>query len=552
MSTPQKSNSSSGNKKRISSKAEARKLTNREVDWNLAGFDNLPSRRGQRASRPSRSEKSTASVVLCRPLGQTTRLVPSPKELFSPDDDSTAVSSLTADSSSSKFYKKPPHTRVIIEVNVSQALVNDYLKPCPTCGRSTLAISFPTTCVASGCLISCLHEFCTFAALAPPAVSNVPLDSHASDKVKRNTDHAANILFVLGFVASGDGGTEAARVLGLLGLPNSTTMQSRSFGTIEKQISPAINQFNEEILMDNLRQEVALFYGDDTDMNGVKLYDRWNNDDLPEQAMWPHIDGCADMGWQQKGSGRKRNSQSGHALVIAMKTRKAIAKSVLSKGCGYCKKWYTTNTVDEEPPDHKCYKNFDGPSSGAMEPIAVLDMYKELYDKRVIVRRFVADDDSSIKAKLKWSNPNYKLNTGTTNAPKIINGNGNLVPRPNHGEVPRHMPEPSFVADPNHRRKTLAGVLYKFRDRGKLSPEEQRSNYDRLCKNRKKQGKEPPPPFKEKKWNLTLTGMDVRRLSKNFAFMARKLQYLNTDEEILSAGEAVLEPLHTHHRQPKS
>ena len=168
-------------------------------------------------------------------------------------------------------------------------------------------------------------------------------------------------------------------------------------------------------------------------------------------------------------------------------------------------------------------------------------MYKELYKKRVIVKRFVADDDSSIKAKLKWSNTDYKLNTGTTSAPKIINGNGNLVPRPNHGEVPRHMPEPSFVADPNHRRKTLAGVLYKFRDLGKLSPEEQRSNYDRLCKNRKKQGKEPPPPFKQKKWNLTLTGMDVRRLSKNFAFMARKLQYLDTDAAIVSAGKAVLE-----------
>lgn len=115
MSTPQKSNSSSG-KKKISAKAEARKLTNKEDDWNLAGFDNLPSRRERR--RRSDEESTGTGIVLCRPAGQTTRLVPSPKELFSQgEDDSTAVSSLTADSSSSKFYK-PPHTRVITMTKV--------------------------------------------------------------------------------------------------------------------------------------------------------------------------------------------------------------------------------------------------------------------------------------------------------------------------------------------------------------------------------------------------------------------------------------------------
>ena len=38
-----------------------------------------------------------------------------------------------------------------------------------------------------------------------------------------------------------------------------------------------------------------------------------------------------------------------------------------------------------------------------------------------------------------------------------------------------------------------------------------------------------------------MSKMDCRRLSKNFAFMARKLQHLDNDNDILDTGKAVLE-----------
>ena len=47
-----------------------------------------------------------------------------------------------------------------------------------------------------------------------------------------------NVLYVLGFMGCGDGGREAAHVLGFLGLPNSTTMETRTF-----QIVDAIDLF---------------------------------------------------------------------------------------------------------------------------------------------------------------------------------------------------------------------------------------------------------------------------------------------------------------------
>ena len=72
-----------------------------------------------------------------------------------------------------------------------------------------------------------------------------------NDNRERNSDYAVNALFVLGFIASGDGGTEAARLNGLLGLPNSTHMDTRSFGGIEKEMVGKLQQFANDIILQN-------------------------------------------------------------------------------------------------------------------------------------------------------------------------------------------------------------------------------------------------------------------------------------------------------------
>ena len=57
----------------------------------------------------------------------------------------------------------------------------------------------------------------------------------------------------------------------------------------------------------------------------------------------------------------------------------------------------------------------------------------------------------------------------------------------------------------------------------------------------KKKGTKKPDKPKLFEWNLTMTKMDCRQLSKNFAFMARTLCFKKSDEEMLDAGKAVLE-----------
>ena len=283
-----------------------------------------------------------------------------------------------------------------------------------------------------------------------------------------------------------------------------------------------------------------------TDDNNNKLYDLWIENKLPPEQ-WPRIGGSTDMGWQQKGSGRLRNSKSGHALFIGPMTRKVVAKAMCSKACAQCKKWCVSHPATEKPPPHKCFINHTG-TSGAMEPIAVLHMCKWLHEQHVMLDWMVCDDDSSIKAKLKWSNQDHMKNNNTTEVPKIVNSNGNTVDGPNYGGIPGHMPEPTFKADPNHRHKILTNELYDLALKNKTSPEERQKKIDKrrakAAEQAKKTGKEAPiikDDNRDYNWNLTMTKMDVRRISKNFGFMMRTLKNKTSDVEMLEVADAVLE-----------
>jgi hypothetical protein len=142
---------------------------------------------------------------------------------------------------------------------------------------------------------------------------------HAEDKHahERMTDYAINVLYVLGFISVGDGCTEAARLPGLLGLPNDTTMMNRSFGIIiEDRIGRFVRQLCEEIIASNMNEEAKLLMNE-CDYNVWKMWtaDEANIGPVPVDRM-PKIDASYDMAWQQKGSGHQYNSQSGHGSLF--------------------------------------------------------------------------------------------------------------------------------------------------------------------------------------------------------------------------------------------
>ena len=275
---------------------------------------------------------------------------------------------------------------------------------CPLCNGS-IKVEFPTCCIATGTRISCTNQWCEFLEIKRPASASPPLpEDSGSALIERNVDYAINICYVLAHLCCGDGGREAGRLLGLLGLPNSTTMEKRSFSTIENAIGPSIQELAQEILLENLYEEVELIFDNKTDDNGVPLFELWKQKELPV-ALWPKTKASADMGWQKRSSGRAYASLSGHAFFCTSKTRKPIEMEVLAKSCRFCNCWKAKH--DTAVPDHQCTANHEG-SSGAMEPLAVLAMFKRLYDQHhVIVEYIIADDDSAIRSTMKWSHAGY-------------------------------------------------------------------------------------------------------------------------------------------------
>ena len=100
-------------------------------------------------------------------------------------------------------------------------------------------------------------------------------------------------------------------------------------------------------------------------------------------------------------------------------------------------------------------------SSGAMEPQACLDLLTDLYNHaNVIVSHLCCDDDSAVKAVCQWHPEVHKEKMGV-DPPEECQFSGKhkdtMQPRGNKGQLPPEVPEPKFVADPNHRRKLLTG-----------------------------------------------------------------------------------------------
>lgn len=262
-----------------------------------------------------------------------------------------------------------------------------------------------TSGIATALRIVCVSSKCCFKDYSdPPAPAEVPCAQH--DLRSRTTDYAANVLYVLSNIASGNGGTEAQRTLGFLGLPNSTTMKGRTFGIIERRLAPVINGLFAEIMQENLEKEVHAHYRKEalaanTPFDQAK-YDRWraaSNGTGPDilPADHPSLTAGTDMGWQCR-----KQLLSGHAFMVGMLLRKPLAWWLYSKHCAGCKRRDINGNIP--PHEDTCVKNYNG-SSKSMEPNAVLQMYIQLYrESKVTLGMIVSDDDTSMRAKLKWNN----------------------------------------------------------------------------------------------------------------------------------------------------
>ena len=342
---------------------------------------------------------------------------------------------------------------------------------------------------------------------------------HTRNNNNRVTDHAVNVQFVLSHLCSGDGGAEAEKTLGFLGLPCSTTMHN-VFTKVEAAICPFVEELTKESLRDALCREI--WATPERQPEGFSFH-KWKeaverHDTTCDPELCASVWLSMDMGWNKRSSGRTMDSLSGHSVVIATHTGNPIALSCKNKWCRKCCHFKYT-PADLHPPPHVCFQNYDRTnSSGGMEAAALLEMVHRLYDLDFVVStKIVIDDDTKMRAKLKWSKEDY-IAHHKTNPPDNRKSSALRCP----------IPEPQFLADPAHRKKTFKNALYKFMSgkdpstSGKVS---------------KKGNPKPTSPYST---SLQFGEVDILRLSRNFTYMSHQLKD-TPEDKWLSAGKAVLE-----------
>jgi hypothetical protein len=423
------------------------------------------------------------------------------------EDDSSDDEEIGARRKRKRKTQKPPASRVIVEVDALKETLEKNSR-CVECGGH-IVTELKTTCLATSILLACKDESCGYIFRSQaPAGAGLGND----DKRERTTDYAINVLFVLGFLSSGDGGSEAAKVLGMLGLPNDTTMEKRSYGIIEDRISRVIRETTDKILLENLIEEARLSMNASFDENDLKLWKNALTDKTIVVTRRPMLSVSYDMAWQQRNSGHVYASPSGHAFLVGKYSHKPLCLVIKSKLCNYCKSFAKKNP-ELDIPEHDCVKNHTG-SSSSMEPQGCLEMVELLYLKwNCVVKKICCDDDASTRSLVRWSNADHMKNNNTTQVPKVPiskgKNKGKLQDRPDKGRLNGLVPEPLFVADPNHRRKVLTGELVQLADEVVAKKE-------------------------------TMTKMDSTRIGKNFGYFIRALPRMEEDEYI-DAARAVIE-----------
>jgi hypothetical protein len=105
---------------------------------------------------------------------------------------------------------------------------------------------------------------------------------------------------------------------------------------------------------------------------------------------------CYDMGWQQRSSGHKYDSPSGHALLIGARTKKICGMIVLAKCCATCD---SAERKMKTVKKHRCFRNCKGSSKG-MEAAGCPQLVETLSatNENLIIAILIGDDDSTMKA----------------------------------------------------------------------------------------------------------------------------------------------------------
>ena len=254
------------------------------------------------------------------------------------------------------------------------------------------------------------------------------------DQRRKYSSYSANTLLHLLTLYNGNGPVEFVSTCAFLGLPlaQSTT---NNYSRLSNGIYTKVIQAGEESVEQALLEEVKLTYN--SEQREISFED-WMLLE-PKEREDVGIVVSFDMGWQKRSSGNTYNSNSGHAFMIGAKTRKVIGMTLKSKICSVCNAF--RNSRASEIRNHDCVRNYEN-SSKAMEADSCLELVEFIFDTyngSVFLEYIVSDDDTTMKA--------------------IVTHEGEGSTK---GRLRILIPIPLWYADPTHRTKVVAKVIYKL------------------------------------------------------------------------------------------
>ena len=211
-----------------------------------------------------------------------------------------------------------------------------------------------------------------------------------------------NLKLAMGTFASGIRASNMAQLLSFMDIPNAKYLHQRFFKNMETTIEMHLGKVAVKSMNDEIDEEVRLTV----------------NDENKNKKLTVVLTISFDMGWSKRSSGNIYDSISGHTLKIGNLSDKMLTAAVFSKMRITCSK---AENISEEPTDHICHKNHEGPSK-AMEADAALHLYKSVFyncNKKLTLKAIVTDDNSSTRVRLR--------RTSTVNK---------------RGRLPIEMPEP--------------------------------------------------------------------------------------------------------------
>ncbi|CAG4973196.1 unnamed protein product [Colias eurytheme] len=123
----------------------------------------------------------------------------------------------------------------------------------------------------------------------------------------------------------------------------------------------------------------------------------------------PMIPVSGDACWSKRSYGTNYSASFGVGAIVGFFSKKVLFYGVKNKTCIICSR---AHSKEVQPPKHKCFKIFQGPST-AMEAAIITEGFKKSIESHgLIYNQYVADGDSSTYASIRNSRPYENVTLG--------------------------------------------------------------------------------------------------------------------------------------------